>query len=70
VRSLSVIVAVNLAVEDYGGRARSEGFARHLEFVRIGRLKAGRCKDWDRNKISRGQDQGHGTATSGKYSTK
>ena len=31
-RSVPVVVAVDLAVQDDGGRSRSQGLARHLQF--------------------------------------
>jgi hypothetical protein len=35
-----IVVTIDLAVENDGGRSGGERFARHFKFFRIGRLKA------------------------------
>jgi hypothetical protein len=57
VRGESVIVPVDLAVKDDGGRARSERFARHLQFFLRNRLKARSGANCEGRILNSGQKQ-------------
>jgi hypothetical protein len=70
VRGAAIVVTVDLPVKDHGWRTRSEGFAGHLEFIRVRRLKAHECLCGNWKKAGCGQNQGPSPPSSGSYSTK
>jgi hypothetical protein len=70
VRGTTVIVAINLAVEDDGRRSGSERFARHLQFFRRDRLKSFTGANRSGTIVTNRQNQRYRTACSEDDSTK
>src|SRR5580693_5757475 len=70
VRGASVVVAVDLTVEDDGRRPGSERFARHFQFFRRNRLETNAREDGSCRILSNGQNQKYRTGSNNEHPTK